>query len=511
MAINYLASLDLNQNELVHAAIENQPNDTSAGTGVDGQLYFDTTNGVLKVYDTNAWKEVGGGVESLTAAAGTFISFTTASSATGDVDLGTFDLSATGTASSTTFLRGDNVWATPPDNNDTYTLQGFGTTNGTAGVELVENGSTQYQVDVTGAGTTTVTQTGNTLTVTSNDQFSGTVTSVGTGNTTFIDGSGGPITGSGSLSYSLSATGSPSSSTFLRGDNVWSALPADENDFLTGLSFNTNDGVLTATVQNQSNVTVDLDGRYLTGNQSISLTGDVTGSGTTSITTTLSNGVIDIDNFQAATIVTEAEGIENNDNDTTIPTSAAVKDYVDSAVVGGLIYQGGYNAATNTPDLDQNPSSAIQKGWTYTVTADGTFFTEQVRVGDVLIAEVNSPTALADWTTVQNNVDLADLNTVGIGNVNAGTGVDVTYNAGTATVTVEEQYRGKTGTITAGQTSGSVSHNFGLNTAVTTYLDNSTDGYPTVYCEITRTATSVTATINNANTDDIVILVTRVG
>lgn len=36
------------------------------------------------------------------------------------------------------------------------------------------------------------------------------------------------------------------------------------NDFLTGLSFNTSDGVLTATVSNQSNVTVDLDGRYLT-------------------------------------------------------------------------------------------------------------------------------------------------------------------------------------------------------------------------------------------------------
>ena len=34
------------------------------------------------------------------------------------------------------------------------------------------------------------------------------------------------------------------------------------NDFLTGLSFNTGDGVLTATIPNQSNVTVDLDGRY---------------------------------------------------------------------------------------------------------------------------------------------------------------------------------------------------------------------------------------------------------
>lgn len=33
----------------------------------------------------------------------------------------------------------------------------------------------------------------------------------------------------------------------------------------------------------------------------------------------------------AATLVTESEGISSNDNDTTLPTSAAVKDYVDTA------------------------------------------------------------------------------------------------------------------------------------------------------------------------------------
>lgn len=38
----------------------------------------------------------------------------------------------------------------------------------------------------------------------------------------------------------------------------------DTNDFLTGLTFDTANGVLTATVQNQSDVTVDLDGRFLT-------------------------------------------------------------------------------------------------------------------------------------------------------------------------------------------------------------------------------------------------------
>lgn len=38
----------------------------------------------------------------------------------------------------------------------------------------------------------------------------------------------------------------------------------------------------------------------------------------------------------AGTLVTEAEGISSNDNDTTIPTSAAVKDYVDTATAGGV-------------------------------------------------------------------------------------------------------------------------------------------------------------------------------
>ena len=48
---------------------------------------------------------------------------------------------------------------------------------------------------------------------------------------------------------------------FLRGDATWATV-STANDFLTGLAFNTTSGVLTATVSNQSDVTVDLDGRY---------------------------------------------------------------------------------------------------------------------------------------------------------------------------------------------------------------------------------------------------------
>ena len=45
---------------------------------------------------------------------------------------------------------------------------------------------------------------------------------------------------------------------------------------------------------------------------------------------------LDTTNFTTATIVTESDTIASNDNDTTLPTSAAVKAYVDSTPVGDI-------------------------------------------------------------------------------------------------------------------------------------------------------------------------------
>ena len=68
------------------------------------------------------------------------------------------------------------------------------------------------------------------------------------------------------------------------------------------------------------------------------------GTSTTSATQTYTNKTInadnntisnlEVDNIKAATLVIESEGISSNDNDTTLPTSAAVKDYVDNSVTG---------------------------------------------------------------------------------------------------------------------------------------------------------------------------------
>lgn len=337
MAINFLNSINFNQNELIKGRIENQPNDTAAGTGVEGQLYYDTTLDVLKVWANGAWTEVGGGVTSFTASDGTFINLSPTTLQTGAATL-TAELSATGTKDATTYLRGDNTWS--------------------------------------------------------------------------------PISGISGTTYDLESLQVGSDAAI---NLVGSNATLDTITLVAGTN-------ITLTDDGSNNITIDAS------NANITLTGEVTGSGTTSISTTVANGVLDVANFNASAIVTEAEGIENNDNDTTLPTSAAVKAYVDAAVVGGLVYQGGYNAATNTPDLTTSPNS-IQKGWTYTVTADGTFFGEQLRSGDVLIAEIDSPLALVDWTTVQNNIDIASASQIGIGNVAAGTGVSVAYSNGTGTIT----------------------------------------------------------------------------
>ena len=397
MAINYLNSINLNQNELIKAQIENQPNDAAAGTGVEGQLYYDTTLDALKIWAGGAWVEVGGGVISLTA--------------------GTY-LTNSGTAADP-IINHDNTTRTDTTSTD---APGYGAT-----FEAVTSVTTNTTGHVTAIDVSTVTipaAEAYTFNVTGD---SGTDQTIDSGNTLDIAG----------------------------GTNISTVVGATDT------------------------VTVNLDDSIsLLGSLTVGTTGDFTGQ-------------------------------------VTIPqvpvsdTDAASKHYVDQAVTGALSYQGAYNAATNTPDLDSSPSSAIKTGWTYTVTVDGLFFTEQVRVGDVLIANNDAPTTLAEWTTVQNNVDLADLTTVGIGNVNAGTGISVAYSSGTATVTNTQTNANNTfaSTIAA---SGAVTHSLGTKDVIVQLYDIVTD--ETVYADVDRNSTSqVTVTFASTPTNSVRVLVQKIG
>lgn len=114
-----------------------------------------------------------------------------------------------------------------------------------------------------------------------------------------------------------------------------------------------------------------------------------------------------------------------------LATGAQIQTAIDTALTSALVYQGGYDAATNTPDLDSVTNIAITKGWVYTVTVAGDFFTEAVEIGDTIIAEedmaVNGGSALSKWTTIQNNIDIATATTVGIASFPTGNnGLDIT-------------------------------------------------------------------------------------
>ena len=322
----------------------------------------------------------------------------------------------------------------------------------------------------------------------------------------------------------------------------------------------------------------------------------------------------------------------------TDPTSAqdaATKAYVDNAVVGGLTYKGGYDATTNTPDLDSSTSAAtytitvsnasgankyyvdgiqqqtltliegttytinqddasnashplilstsavaagvystgvtytldgstvtytnyisgfaaatqrritvtlgagtpslsyicyyhqnmgnnvssgniaIAVGDTYTVTADGLFFTEQVRVGDFLIAEVATAaaagSALANWTVVQSNIDVATAAATSGAAVKGISGYD------SADFTVDTagwvQLANKTFTASIGNgsaTSYTVTHNLNSFDVIVQLYDLST--YDTVYADVVRTSANVvTVSFTTApTTNDIRVLIQEI-
>jgi hypothetical protein len=101
-------------------------------------------------------------------------------------------------------------------------------------------------------------------------------------------------------------------------------------------------------------------------------------------------------------------GIRSRKGGISVASVQAMIDAIPGGEFEGLTFEGGYNASTNTPDLDTSPSG-IEKGQSFVVEASGTFFTAEVEVGDVLIAKVDSASQESDWIVINKNVDSQEI------------------------------------------------------------------------------------------------------
>jgi hypothetical protein len=190
----------------------------------------------------------------------------------------------------------------------------------------------------------------------------------------------------------------------------------------------------------------------------------------------------------------------------------ATKNYVDSIATGLLEYKGGYDASTNTPNLDTASNIEIAKGDTYTVTADGLFFTEQVRAGDVIIAEVaiaaSAGGTLADFTIVQSNVDLATAaatSGAAIKGIASYDSADFSVSSGFVSLATKT-YK----TSIGGSASIAVTHNLASEDVIVQLFDNVTK--ETVYADVVRTNVN-TVTIDFATApaaSSIRVLITKI-
>ena len=719
MAIIYLDALDLSGLEVQNVLAQSiTSNPTPLG---EGQFFFDSTLKTIKYWNGTVWIELDGTGDITGVTAGSGLSGGGTSGAvtlavdyagTDNVILEAQDLTSTAIEGGFKILFSDTsndvsfgLVSDLPFTSTLGTVTSVGQTH--AGDAFTVGGS-----PVTSSGTLAITMAGTSAQyinglgnlITFPTLTAGTVTSVTSSNEVFIEATGtSPITSTGDLSFELSASGTPSASTYLRGDNTWATVPGGYTSFTLGADTGTSNAIVDAdivdiagtdgissviaTVGTTSTVSLGIDnsgvtaGTYASANITVNARGQVTsasaggagtmtnfdvesdsgdtltisdgevlsilggtalsgiGSATDTITinhdpfgtagtyaypasiTTNTQGHITsvtagsapgtMDDFTVAadsgtavtisdantlsllggvgiktaasatdtvTIRTDlaelptlaAVGFDNDivflqdqsdqgivamsnvpldywgnpdgnivmDShkitsllDPTAAQDAATKNYVDTTFAGSgaLIYQGGYDATSAAP------SAGVKQGWTYAVTVAGTgspagFWSPTLEVGDLIIANQDTPVDAGDWTEINKNIDVATGTVLGIVNVPAAGGLSISSgavslpNVGTAatvggvakSLVLTTDTKGRVSSATAGDiqiaasqvtnfcaevescqtarekvgtigsaSSWTITHNFGTRNVVVTVYQNS-GSYQEVKTTITR-------------------------
>ena len=327
MAINFLNTVDLNQNQLIKAAIQNLA--ANPASGVEGQIYFNTVAQTIKVYKeilpstspkTYEWASISGDITEVQG--GTYINVT---NQTGPIPIVNHD----------TTTRTNNSSAVSPAYGATFTALDSITTNttghvtevNTKTVTLPASVNTTYDLTTGPAGTTTI-----------------------------------RLTDSDSVNDDVTISGTT-------GQTAISRIDASELRVK-----------LTDSVTISNNLTLTSGNLTLTsGNLSVAGTGSFTGE---------------------VTVPTA-----------TVGTSAPNLAQVELLVAGVGVFQGSYNADTNTPALEGGSNVALDQGDYFVVSVSGSFLGEALEPGDFIFANnsiaANSSPALSNYTVVQADDNIA--------------------------------------------------------------------------------------------------------
>ena len=372
---NYYTSINLNQNELQKAVVENYAgNPDTVVSGVDGQILYDSTNNLL-YYCTG-----GTSWTSLSSAAGTVTSVSAgnAITVTGTATTPIVNHADTSTQgninnSGNTFIQdltfdtyGHVTGATSTavsslDNYVSWTAAGdTGTYDVTSGATLTVEGGTNVTTSISGTtltidATNTVTNAFSTISVLGQSDVVADSTS---DDLVFLTGGGMTIT------------------TNAATDEI-TFTSANDNDYVDAATFDTANGELTLSVSSQADVVVDLDGRYLTSYAETQTLDDVTdlGSSTTNSITVgglVVNGDLTVSGAHTVKLAEEVQLEDSliilNSNETGAPTEDA-----------GIIVERG--TLTNVGMIYDETGGE----WAFITTAEtGT------TAGDVTITDYNS-------------------------------------------------------------------------------------------------------------------------
>ena len=416
MAINFLNTVDLNSIQIENIVPENATAGT-IGAGVLGQMYFDTVQDTMMQFVANdgtgnaGYIEIGAtsAVESLIAGAGigvsaaignitvrntglisvldgTFIDLTKQGG--GDNTQLTADLSAvdgTSTAADR-FLTKANKWATIPFGDITEVQGGtyINVTNQTGPVPIVNHDLT------TRTDTTSTASPASGATFTTIDS----VTTNTTGHVTALNVKTVTLPPEANEKYTLPVTA-------IAGNNAEISLTGSTDGVVSTVNFIGTAGriALTSNDQNNGSITIDFpDDVIIVDDLTVGGELVVSGTGTSSFA-----GPVSLTGSKLTNVGTGVAG-----------TDGVNLGQVELLIAGVGVFQGSYNAATNTPALEGGSNVKLDQGDYFVVSVAGTFLGEALEPGDFIFANnaiaANSSPALSNYTVVQ-----ADDNVAGAG------------------------------------------------------------------------------------------------